>query len=322
MAAINVGQLVATTLRRRLKKTYDNVSDNIAFYNQLRKRGNMKFDSGRDILVPLEYAVGSLQWYSGTEVLNTTPFDFIDGAVFDWKFGALPIVMTGEERVKNSGEAGLIKLATSKVKNAERGFTNGMGAAVYSDGTGNAGKEIGGLQLLTSTSPSSGTIGGIAASNTFWQNQYFDASTYLGATVTKDNVKQAMNHMRILCTRNNESPDCYFSDNNWYELYSNSMLEIQRLTSESDKKVNAGWVSLEFHGSPFYLDGGQGGNCPANTMYAQNFEYQHFYVHEDRDIEIVGGTRASMNQDADVQIMMIACNMGTANRSLQGVAIL
>lgn len=321
MTAINVGQLVATTLRRRLPNLYDNVSDNVALYNYLKKRGNMKFDSGRDILVPLEYAHASLQWYSGYEALNISPTDIIDAATFDWKFAAIPVSMSGEERLKNAGEMGLKKLAKSKVKNAEKGFVNGLGAAVYSDGTGNSGKEIGGVQLLVSTSPSSGTVGGIAASNTFWQNQYFDASTYLGAAVTKDNVRQAMAHMSILCTRNNEMTDLILADNTTFEHYWNSMQAIQRVSNEEGAGKTP-WSTFKFGRADMVLDGGQGGNCPANTSYWLNTDYIALVGHSDRDIEIVGGQRMSVNQDADVQLLMWAGNLVLMNRALQGVMVL
>lgn len=321
MAAINVGQLVATTLRKRLPKLYDNVSHNVAYYNFLQKRGNMKFDGGREILAPLEYATGSLQWYSGYDKLNSSPTDFIDGATYDWKFASLPIPMSGEEQVKNSGDAAVIKLATSKVKNAEKGFTNGLGAAVYGDGTSDSGKSIGGQALLVSTSPSSGSVGAISCSNAFWQNQYFDASTYIGATITKDNIRAAMSHLAILCARNNEKPDAYFTDNNIYELYWNSLQAIQRITNENDS-ANTGWSSLEFGGKPVVLDGGQGGSCPSNTMYANNMDYMIYFVHEKRQAEVVGGERTSINQDASVQFMLFAGNMATTNRALQGVMVL
>ena len=41
-------------------------------------------------------------------------------------------------------------------------------------------------------------------------------------------------------------------------------------------------------------------------------------THSDRNIEIVGGERQSVNQDAYTQLMLWAGNMWVTNRQLQG----
>jgi hypothetical protein len=316
MATINVGQLVATTLRRRLPKLYDNVTDNVALYNYLKRKGNMTFDSGRDILVPIEYTHPSIQWYSGYQTLNIAPTDIIDAATYDWKQAAVTVSISGEERLKNSGSNGLIKLATSKVRNAEKGFVNGLGAAVYADGTGSGGLEIGGLRALISTTPSSGSVGGIDPStNAFWENQYFDGSTFLSTAVISTNIRQVMTHLWTLCTRNMDKPDAIFADNNFWELYQNSLQGIQRITNQDAK---SGWMEQKFMTADVILDGGQGGNCPADTMFFVNTDYLKYITHEDREMEVIGGTRTSINQDADVQMLLFAGNLVLANRALQG----
>jgi hypothetical protein len=66
------------------------------------------------------------------------------------------------------------------------------------------------------------------------------------------------------------------------------------------------------------LDGGQGGNCPADTMFFVNTDYLKYITHEDREMEVIGGTRTSINQDADVQMLLFAGNLVLANRALQG----
>jgi hypothetical protein len=53
MADINIGQTLATTLRNRRPELRDNMSDNVALYNRLRKKSRMMLDGGRDIVFPL-----------------------------------------------------------------------------------------------------------------------------------------------------------------------------------------------------------------------------------------------------------------------------
>jgi hypothetical protein len=62
---------------------------------------------------------------------------------------------------------------------------NKMGAAVYADGTGSAGKEIGGLALLVPDAPTVGTVGGInRATWAFWRSQKFGAVADGGGAAT------------------------------------------------------------------------------------------------------------------------------------------
>jgi hypothetical protein len=59
---------------------------------------------------------------------------------------------------------------------------NKMGAAVYADGTGSGGKEIGGLALLVPDAPTAGTVGGInRATWAFWRSQKFGALPMVAA---------------------------------------------------------------------------------------------------------------------------------------------
>lgn len=317
MADINIGQTLATTLRNRRSELRDNMSDNVALYNRLRKKSRMMLDGGRDIVFPLEYAEnGSFQFYSGYETLNISVNDIIDAAVYDWKQASCAVSISGLEQIRNSGRHAVIKLLASKIKNAQRTFVNQMGAQVYADGTGTGGKEIGGLGLLVPTT-NTNTAGGINASTyTFWRNQVLDFSTQLGAATTSALIQSAMRALWIDCTRNNDKPDLIPMDDLYYEMFWGSLVSIQRITSDDDAK--AGFSGLKFVSADVVLDGGQGGSMAASTMFMLNTDYLAHITHSDRDIAVVGGERQSVNQDATVELMLWAGNMACSNRALQG----
>jgi hypothetical protein len=71
----------------------------------------------------------------------------------------------------------ILNLLESRIKVAMKTLKNNVTIGMYSDGTGSAGKQIGGLQLLVADTPTSGTVGGISRANTFWRNQTYDATT-------------------------------------------------------------------------------------------------------------------------------------------------
>ena len=67
MATINIGEVVATTLRNRRSKLADNILNHNALFARLNKKGNVSpADGGREIVEELEYAEnGTVGWYSG-----------------------------------------------------------------------------------------------------------------------------------------------------------------------------------------------------------------------------------------------------------------
>lgn len=325
MADPNIGQLVATTLRNRRSELEDNMSDNVPFYNRLRRKNRMSLDGGRTIVIPLDYAENaSFQFYSGYETLNVNVNDFIDAAEFDWKQASIAVSISGLEQLRNSGRSAAIKLLASKIKNAQRTYTNQMGAQVHADGTGTAGKEIGGLGLLV-PSTNTNTVGGISGNTyTWWRDYVIDASTYNGTATVYTNIQDWMMNLYINLTRNGDKPDLGLFSNVYYQMYWRSLTGIQRINGTSEG--NSGFDSIKFVGMDCVLEGGVGGNMNDSnsvttaTAFFLNTDFLNFTTHSDRDIEVVGGERQNVNQDATVQLMLWAGNMTVSNRMLQGKA--
>jgi hypothetical protein len=192
-----------------------------------------------------------------------------------------------------------------------------MSADVYSNGTADGGKQIGGLQLLVADDPTLGTVGGIDRStNAFWRNQVYDFGDK-GIVSGKDTITSAMNEMYLACTRNNDSPDLIIADNTYFQYYWESLQAQQRFTSE--KSAAAGFTSLKFMNSDVIFDGGQNGAAPADHMYFLNTNYICFRPHKDRNFVPLEPERFATNQDAMVKLMAWAGNMTLSNGSLQGV---
>ena len=167
----NLSEIVTTTLRNRSRQLSDNVSNHNALLRRMRENGNQTSVTGRDIVRELEYAAnGTVQFYSGYETLDVSPSDVLTAAVFDYKQLAGNVTISGLEQVKNSGTEAIINLLEARVNVLEKSMMNTLSTAIYSDGTGSDGKEVGGLQLIVADA-GTGTVGGINSSTyTFWQN--------------------------------------------------------------------------------------------------------------------------------------------------------
>lgn len=321
MPSPNLSEIVTTTLRNRTGQLADNMLDNNALLARLKKRGTVKpVSGGRTIVQELEYADNqTYKRYAGYETLNISPSDVFTAAEFDFKQAAVAVSISGLEELQNSGPDAIIDLLESRIKNAEKSMLNGLSLDVYSNGSADGGKQIGGLQLLVAKSPGSGTVGGIdRATWAFWQNK----ATVSGTAADATNIQSRMNAMALSLVRGTDAPDLIVADGNYFGHYLASLQAIQRITNETSE-AGAGFPSLKYYGSgkacDVVLDGGQGGNCPANTMYFLNTNYIHWRPHKDRNIVPIGDDRYAVNQDAMVKLIAFAGNMTLSNASLQGV---
>lgn len=252
--------------------------------------------------------------------MDISPSDVFTAAEFDIKQAAVAVSISGLEQLQNSGPEALIDLLESRIGNAERTMMNNMSADMYSDGSADGGKQIGGLQLLVADDPTSGTVGGInRATWSFWQNQYFRDSTDGNTAATSANIQSYMNALYLRCARGTDRVDLILADNAYYKLYWESLQSIQRITS--DNTASAGFMSLKYMDADVVFDGGYNGAAPSNHMYFLNTNYIHFRPHRDRNMVPLNPDRFAVNQDAMVKLIAWAGNMTLSNAFLQGVLL-
>jgi len=229
----------------------------------------------------------------------------------------------------------MIDLLESRIGNAERTMQNNISNDCYSNGTASGGKQIGGLQLLVSSTNNSGVIGGIDSSVwAFWQDnwQSFASNGLVPGAAT---IQTMMNRTWLAQARQADRPDLIIADNVYFRYYWESLQAIQRITD--DRSGMAGFASLKFMDADVVYDGGFQGNtagnvsvlgtggswlsgsgAPASTMYFLNTDYIFLRPHKDRDMVPLDPDRFSVNQDAMVKLIAWAGNMTLSNRFLQG----
>lgn len=320
MASPNLSEIVTTTIQSRTGALADNVTKNNAILRAVKRSGTMRTVSGGDVILQeLEYAENSTyKRYSGYETLDISPQDVITAASFDYKQTAVAVTISGLEQLKNAGRERRIELVSARVKNAERTMANRMSEDLYSDGTSDSSKQIGGLQHLVPNDPTTGTVGGISRVTwSFWRPYVYDATTDGGGSATAGNIQTYMKRVWNQLRRGTDKPDLILADNNYHDLYWASLTAIQRVT----KIQNADTIDegIEFMGIPVTLDGGDGGFCPTNHMYFLNTNYIHYRPHAERNMVALDPDRFSTNQDAVVKLIGWAGNMTLSNGNLQGL---
>ena len=317
MAAPNLSELVATTTLNRRKQISDQVSNNNALLTRLKSRGKMKtFSGGREIAEALAYQENpTYKRYSGYDILDIRPSEVLSAAVYGIKQAAVAITMSGLERLQNAGKQRIIELLDARMEVAEDTFANKLSEDVYSDGMADNGRQINGLNALVSSSPTTGTAGGISrASWQFWRHQYATIAS-LGANDGKD-LEKAMRSMWVKLCRGSEKPDLGVFDNETYTTFWGALAERQRFSGQGDM-ARAGFSSLKFNTMDVVLDGGIGGNCPARTAFFLNTKYIKWRPHSDRNM-VPMDARRSFNQDATVSLILWAGNLTMNGAMHQG----
>jgi hypothetical protein len=324
-----VSDIIATTIQARSGDLADNVLNNNPALQRLNRRGNVRPVSGGNVILEeIMYTDPSTQnvnSYSGYEVLNISPNSPISAAQYNFTQYAGAVTISGMDMLQNSGEEQIIDLIDGRMAIAEKQMMNRIALDIFGDGTGNSGKNITGLAAAVPDAPSTGVYGGInRAQFPFWQSHVFSGTADGGGAVSSANIKGYMTKLALRMVRGTDMPDLFLADGNFYEMYSESMQAIQRVTDDgSARGVGAGFASLKFYGGGVAADvvmcSGIGGGIPADHMWMLNTDYLFFRPHRDRNFTNIGGERQAVNQDAIVKLIGWAGNMTSSGPQFSGV---
>jgi hypothetical protein len=319
--AVNLTELVATTLRNRPSFVADNVTNHNALLRTLEDNGKIKSaGGGRELTEPLLYNELATKFYDGFETFTIdTSQEVVDSAVFQWKqLGGFSFI-SGKEKIMNREKWQAVSIAESRIDALTAGLRNKTGLSLYGTGTAEGGKEFGGLRLLVADDPTAaGTVGGIdQVANPWWQNQ----ADVAAVAITPATILSRMNAMQLATTRGTDQADLIMADASYFTAYWESLQANARFTSS--KLADAGFRTLEFVGTPVVYDAqcatdlvaaGEGRMYFLNTKYLtmKKAPERWFTTEESRKVE---------NADYDVIPNWTMGNMCTNARFLQGVLV-
>ncbi len=306
MADVNVGLLLSTTLKKYNKTLTDNIHNSHAVYAALKERGAIKEeDGGERIVEPLMYGKNeTAKSYSGYEVLDTTPQEGIDSAEFNWKQYSVSIAISGEEERKNSGRREkIIDILEAKTKQAEMSLREKLVEGLFSDGTGNASKDLTGLKAMVLDS---GTYGGIDSGTYTWWRAYVESTA---GALTLAQMRTAFN---TASKGGKDHPNLIVTTQTLYEKYESLATSTITLnatpTAGTRKLLDLGFQVQEYKGQPMAWDE----NCNSTYMYFLNLNHMKLVVHKDANFKASDFVKPE-NQDARVAQILFMGNL-TCNR--------
>lgn len=304
MPDMNLGLMLSTTLKKYRPNLVDNIHKSNATFFWLKKNGAIKEeDGGERIVQPLMYAKNSTAGsYSGYDVLDVTPQAGIDAAEFNWKQLSASITISGEEQMKNKGrKEKIIDILQARTDQAEMSLKEQLSQQLFSDGTGNGGKDITGLEAMVAAT---GTYGGVnSATYTFWQAYVESTSEALGLP----KMRTAFNTPTL---GGKDHPDLIVTTQTLFEKYEALLTSMNNYTSFMTNSAgtkslgDAGFQALEFKGQPIVYDE----LCPSGTMYFLNSKHMKLVVHQDRNFETTDFVKPE-NQDSLVAQILFMGNL-------------
>lgn len=265
----NLGQVTASVFERVVRrKPEDNVFTSQALLNLLKQNGGFSKEPGGALIEEtLMYAENTtIRSYSDLETLDTTRVDVFDAARFNWKEIAGTIVYSELEKARASGEEAKFALIDQKVENGKQSMFAVINRQMYSDGTGNGSKDIGGLALLVSSTPTTGTVGGInRALFPFWRNRQTAGTK---TTAAFDNLRGAMRTVYNSSSKGayEEHPQWLIFDQTSFEGYESTLTTNERFTDKSSGDGGFKNEVLKFKGAKVTFDE----DCPSGTGYVLN----------------------------------------------------
>lgn len=323
MAAINsganapAGQTVAAAWEAYVNQDpADNIFKRHWLLEQMRANGSFEKQNGSVIRCNLEYATNpNVKFMSELETLTVSRPDTFDYAEFIWKHCGGDVPMTDFERGITAGGAAKFDLEARKLENLKNSLEETINTAMFGDGTGTAGKTIGGLQLLVPTDPTTGTVGGInRATYTFYRSQQVSGAK---TTNAYDNLLGSMTTAYNSSSNGigKENPTFGVTTQTVFEGYESLTPSIERLerTSASDKLVRGfKGQNVMFKDIPLGYDPA----CPSATCYILNNRNLQFVY-----MQWMKGETAVRPADAfyDVFKVLTIGNMTTNNPRRLGV---
>lgn len=264
MADVGLGQLVTTTGRARSKQLKDAVRDAHPLYEVMEKeKGISRIDGGRSIVEEAKTAQNSsVSWVGEAGSVALQDAKVLDAAEFDWKYQLGAVTFTLAEQYKNSGgsDTKLIDLVGGKFEVLEDTMMNYFHEGMLSAGTGSGGLQLNGVASLVSTTPTTGTVGGIdrSSANAAWfRNQKFNsASDWSDGAVDAGNAKRFLDKLINATTRSSKSMiSAFFAGQTHFEFFTQAINALQVIQNESDSG-KAGFQKIFYRGLPIYLGGG------------------------------------------------------------------
>lgn len=299
---LTYSDITATTLKYYEKKLYDNIFKAYPLLERLLYKGQIKlFESGEKIFIPIEYGTNStVEWISKNGTISTDPQAIITAVEDSWRILPGTVLFNDLDNVLNRGEAQIVDLMKSKVKNLEKSMKKKLAESLHIAQTGEA---MNGLPDIVSTSS---TLHGLAVTDFVgWIAGYADNTVEPLSQIDMETAYYTLSDGA-------EKVDLIDASQTLYEKYLSTV--TPQLRFSDSRTVDASFDNIKFHQAIMVLDK----QCTSDRMYFLNTDYIYLCGVKDRQFHAFPAVNAS-NQLNDVVKVVWYGNLMTSNRRMQGM---
>lgn len=254
----SLSEINITTWENRDKKPMDAVTDNIPLTYMLKKKGRVKtISGGREIWEPIRIAQNSyVQRIDATEEIALGINSVIDGFQYTPKIIVVPVMISDLERAQNQGDAEFLDLLDERMQVGEDSLGNSLEEDLQGDGSGYSGKAFGGIKSYISTTPTTGTYGGLnRATFTSIRNVSVDAPTTFTGATDSSNIESRLRNVKNQVLRNG-GPELCLAGSTYYNAACDAMSAKQRFTQNKDM-LEANFDNVVIEGMTMVLANGR-----------------------------------------------------------------
>lgn len=310
-------EAIVTTLFDQSEEIADEITHHNPVLKYMDDEGNVRrFTGGYELRKPVMYnddAQGG--FYSGYSSFNLNAIDDMTAFRFAIKQCYEPMAISGFERRSNRDEAQLLDVVENKIKASISRLKNTVSTSLRGDGTGFGGLEFDGLKKAVSTSPSSGTYGGIDRLTNVWAR-----NVAVNVTLSSTNVQETISDTISQVTRGDEMPKLGICGRTAWKFLHSSLTAIQRIQAPT-KKGEAGFRVLNYDGADFVFDGGyRSAELETNSIRLLNLKYWTFDMRRGADFKPLQNEMARpVDQDAFFTVILCEGNLCCSAPALQAV---
>ena len=290
-------QLTSITREKVLPKIEDQIGKDHPLLGRLWD--NIKlWNGGKRLEIPVKYRHNSQGGsYSGLDTLDTGQETTRTRAFFNVKQIYQPIVLANIDLAKNGGEA-VADLMDTEMEEAKASLTDKFCTQLFSDGTGNGGKDLTGMKAAVGNDgTATASYGDITLATYTWFKGNYTAT--VGSLMLSD-----LATMFDSCKSGQDTPSIIVTTETVWSAYENLLQPQVRFQSEASgyNSGDGGMKALSFRGVPMISDEycGSGDVYFINEKYVKMYYMKHPKYPTDAKGFAVTPLRDPVNQDGQV----------------------
>lgn len=299
-------------------KLADQVFQITPLYNLLFEKSKIKkrAPDGTHWEIPIQYDKldQNTQWFGKGSTFGTAEREFATSLIYQQRYLGTSIVRYWMDDKKNKGRAKIIDYVNAKVENTK----TTIATTLEQDGwTQNASPlSMNALPTLISTTPTTGTVGGLDRSQNPWMaNQTYNFTGKTFSTDFRHYLTSLFHNCSKYTVGAQRTPNILITTQDIYEKYEDICNSLQRIVASDTIRASLGFGNLSFKGVEMYW----APNCPAGCVFALNSEHLELPYDPDSYMEMTEWKPIAGNSLDKTAQIVTACNLITDNFQKHGV---